>query len=622
MPAEPGSPSFIRRGSVLLGVAALVTLAYVLVQRARPPAAVIAVDENAAVAGLHPHSLVAEPTTLLALEARGFTLNRVLGAPGVSTKELTESRAYADLLSTLTADLQELDARPGIGGEQAMNHPFKASWLSDDDARFELVGVVPRLDRAFAEPGTCGEIRLVYRLALTRKGRPGTRLPMTLSVLMIVHGDSSTCKEVTTGFLNLPDRGQARVAALASILTRRTASPRRIEVNVQNLHGPSVRKDSDDHAEYLLRSFDVTPRGLSPHPLLNTPREDLGPDEKKALLAVVKQRFAEIDQGTFVMPESFAARRAISVAPRGLARKRNRVFQALLGEGAQKELEALPYASAKLVKSPAALLRRLDEGTCQGCHESRSVAGFHLLGEERTADTFNTLAVGRSNHLEEELPWRERFLEAVAQGAVYIEPRPFAERATPSGGYGARCGMGDPGFAALGCAPGLACKDFIKDELGACTHAGENREGDACERATVTHGAGPDGDSTTPDAKEPCTIHGALVPSDACSPNAYGFPGGMCSDACDELGQVTGDAICAPLPAAGYESDCFATDVPIETCIKTHLAKRRVRACDEKHACRDDFACVRVPNAPAGTGACVPPYFVFQARVDGPRTDR
>lgn len=614
--------SFIRRGTILLALAALLSLVYFVQKRSRVPE-VVAVDESAVVAGAHPTSLIAEPTTLVALEARGFGLNRVIGARGTRNSDLMESRAYADLVAALRADLAELDARPGIGGEKAMNHPFNLAWLSDEDARFELVGVVPRLDRAFVQSGTCGELRLVYRLSLTRKGRPGTRLPMTLSVLMIPRGEAASCQELARAFTDLPERGQARVAALAAILTRRAAAPRRIEVNLQNLHGPSVRRDSDDHAEYLMRSFDVTQEGLAPHPLLNTPREDLSAEEKKALAAQITQHFTEIDQGTFVMPDSFAAKRAISVAPRGLARRRNRVFAQLFADDADKLFSSLPYERAKLVKSPRALLRRLDEGTCQGCHESRSIAGFHLLGEERTGDAFNALAVGHGNHLEEELPWRERQMAAIATGAVYIEPRPLAERAVLGpGGYGARCGMGDPGFRDLTCGPGLTCKDFIIDELGACVHAAENREGDACERATISFGAGPDGDTTTPDTKEPCTIGGAKIPSDACSPNSYGFPGGMCSDACEHEGEVTGDAICAPLPAAGYESDCFPTDVPIETCIKTHIAKRRVRACDQKHPCRDDFACVRVPNAPAGTGACVPPYFVFQARVDGPRTDR
>ena len=39
-----------------------------------------------------------------------------------------------------------------------------------------------------------------------------------------------------------------------------------------------------------------------------------------------------------------------------------------------------------------------------------------------------------------------------------------------------------------------------------------------------------------------------------------------------------------------------------------------LRACDAATPCRDDYLCVRLD---AGRGACIPPYFVFQMRVDG-----
>jgi len=49
---------------------------------------------------------------------------------------------------------------------------------------------------------------------------------------------------------------------------------------------------------------------------------------------------------------------------------------------------------------------------------------------------------------------------------------------------------------------------------------------------------------------------------------------------------------------------------------------RRVRACAPDAPCRDGYACARVPGLPPTTGACIPPYFLFQLRVDGPRLDR
>jgi hypothetical protein len=115
---------------------------------------------------------------------------------------------------------------------------------------------------------------------------------------------------------------------------------------------------------------------------------------------------------------------------------------------------------------------------------------------------------------------------------------------------------------------------------------------------------------------------GAMKHGAFCAPNWLGFTGGMCSERCDDLGALRGGAICAPLPSAGYEADCFFGDQKIEACLSRHAVAAWIASCDALHPCRDDYGCARVPGAPAGIGACVPPYFVFQARVDGPERDR
>jgi hypothetical protein len=579
----------------------------------------------------HPLLLVTEPAVLSALERRGYSLDSLLGADGETNDRLVGARAFGDVVRTIEADLRELNARPGIGkatpGGVPLNRPFDASWLADHDARFELVGFVPRLDRSFVEAGTCGELRLVYRLALARAHRRPTRLPMTLSVHLVPHGDEAACASLARALLAVPERGSGRVAAIVALLDAHRADARRIEVNLQSLHGPATLRDVDDHAEYLLRSFDVVDGAARTRPLLNTPRDDLSAPDRDALREFVRRTFAEIDRGTVVVPSRFLATRAISVTPRGLARARNRPFAALLGDGAEKDFADLPYAGASLVKSPRALLRRLDEATCQGCHESRAVAGFHLLGEERDERAFDALAVGWSNHLAGELPWREASLRALSKAEPFAEPRPFAERARAGdGAWGERCGLGDPGFSAFSCASGLRCKDDVIDELGACAPAVANHEGDSCERAKLERVPGaddsPDGDRLVPEPRQACAVGGKVILRDACSPNGYGFPGGVCTDACDVVGDARGDTICVDVPAAGFEVDCFAPSAPLEACVASHSNRKRVRACDAAHSCRDDYACARVPGAPPGLGACVPPYFLFQARVDGPLPDR
>jgi hypothetical protein len=562
----------------------------------------------------HGTVLVADPGALTALEREGFSFERVVSR-----------RAYASLALVLARDLAELDKlnRLGPGSEKpsAPNHPFKLRWLHEGNVRFELVGVVNRLDRAFAyapAEKACGEVRLIYRLALAPEGRPVTRLPMTVNVMFPVP-DNGGCSGAANAWLALPERGNERALALARIL--RSAGPyAEVETNLQNLHGPALRLGEDDHAEYLLRAFTRKGDHLEPKRLFNTPRTDLSQEERRELLDWIVRHFIEIDRGSFVLPEKFQAERAISVTPRGLARPRNRLYRALFGGDteATRAFGGLPFARAANIHSPSAFLRYLDETTCPGCHQSLAVAGFHLLGEERDPlSSFNALAVGVSRHFAGELAWREGYVRAAARGEPFESPRSFAERPFVDRGYGAHCGL------EWTCDEGLRCRYATDDEVGFCTPKGPNNSGDACENAVVVPVGGPDGDRVEPKPVEKCRATSeAAQESVSCSPNHFGFPSGLCSEACETLGEVRGVTICADIPLAGFETDCFAKREPIEQCLETHVARRRVRACSAKEPCRDDYGCARVAGAPAGMGACVPPYFVFQARVDGPLLDR
>jgi hypothetical protein len=261
--------------------------------------------------------------------------------------------------------------------------------------------------------------------------------------------------------------------------------------------------------------------------------------------------------------------------------------------------------------------------TCPGCHQSQAIAGFHLLGEERDPEaTFNALEVGRSRHFDAELAWRQDLIETWARGGSFATARPFADHGA-DGGYGAHCGLGDPGFADWTCGAGLMCRDVTHDEVGVCVPDDGNHPGDPCQEARVGASVGADGDRIQSHAAEACTLTpGADEATAGCTPNAYGFVGGQCSEACATPGSVDGPYVCAELPATEYEADCFPSKEPIEACMKAHALARRVRSCDRARPCRDDFACVRTPAPGRTVGACVPPYFVFQARVDGPALDR
>jgi hypothetical protein len=548
--------------------------------------------------------LTDNPETLTALEDRGFSFDRVLGREFKSVIV----KAVTDDVAELTKDAPQDSPR----------RPFNPAWLTR--GRLELVGVVNRIDRRGFDRSTCGEVRLVYRLALKNRKRPVTRLPLTVNVRIPqpkpAGGD---CRSVAARWMARPDLVE---------LLHELDGPSKIELNYQSIHVPATQQDMDDNAEYILRAFDVTGGTLVPGRLFNTPRTDLAEDARAQLLAWISGHISEIDEGAAVVPDEFLATRITSVSPRGLVHAANRPFTHLVGN-ARATLPSTTYEGRARVTAPELLLRRLDEMTCVGCHQTRGIAGFHLLGEERdTKAVFNALAVGHSPHLGADLGWRGVDLMSAAAGEK-SPPRPFA--AYPDGRYGAECGL-VPGLASWTCEPGLVCRDLHHGEWGVCSpKRGGSRPGEPCEDVDVKpdHRAlGAIVTSRGPDATCPAP-RGAETTGAFCAPNWLGFTGGMCSEPCGELGEMKrsgaddpSGSICAPLPSAGYEADCFLSREPIEECLERHYARARIAACNVHAPCRDDYGCARVPGAPPGYGACVPPYFIFQARVDGPLLDR
>ncbi|TIT62505.1 MAG: hypothetical protein E5W63_08975, partial [Mesorhizobium sp.] len=97
-----------------------------------------------------------------------------------------------------------------------------------------------------------------------------------------------------------------------------------------------------------------------------------------------------------------------------------------------------------------------------------------------------------------------------------------------------------------------------------------------------------------------------------------GFPGGMLRKAsCDKLPD---EASCGRLAKTGF-NDCIASGKDHKFCTKEFTKTAGLRACDKAHPCREDYICTAgyddLPEAKPGEGTCIPPYFIFQFRVDG-----
>jgi len=295
----------------------------------------------------------------------------------------------------------------------------------------------------------------------------------------------------------------------------------------------------------------------------------------------------------------------VSVTPRGLSRRANRPFSSAFVE---TDFRGAILEGRHNVASAAALLRRLDDLTCPGCHQARSVAGFHLLGIDRAGTSpANSLSVPASAHFERDQPRRWTVLQALHDGGPPDYARPLAERAREGdSGYGAHCGLGDPGFVSWTCDPGYRCDryDARSDEatVGVCLPEASAGVGDPCETGPIMQSEDARRDRVTHAVKRDC--------EGACNTNAVGFPGGMCTPSCGALPE---SAACGKIAILDPFNACLARNESFERCLNEHSFPAGLRRCDAAHPCRDDYICAGAP----GSGMCVPPYFAFQLRVDG-----
>lgn len=561
-----------------------------------PPDAAAATTEPASTSSTSwkGHALITDPKVLSQVTQVAY--DRILDD---ATRALIAKTVAADVAAAGAGDPE---AGVGIAGNS--HRLFDVGWLAKGS--FELIAIAYRVDRIPMTPGTCGDLRLIYRLAYraTTAGVEVTsRLPMTVAIVL-------------DGPQRAPSADDAVGCRTAVSERRIDATPgrvRQILTNTQVVRWPSAaRPDLAGHAEYALRVFERSGDRFTVAKADHTPdaaRLVRDPALKAKLLAWLREpaNLDAIDRGWIDLPDEFAAPRAISVSPRGFARRANRPWRQVF---APKELAELPLAGRTTIGSPSALLRRLDEQTCNGCHQAQTIAGFHLLGEDGPGVApGNAMLTALSPPLVAEQRRREALIDALAKGEQVELARPSFERTGNAGGRGARCGLGDPGFAAWTCEAGLTCQptDAPRDDadVGECLPAADARGfGDPCELGPLVPNANPRRDHG------PRATPGSCA-AGACNTNRVGFPGGMCAGSCDDL---PANATCGVIAVLTPFNHCLAQNRPFPQCIADHVRPAGLRACDASRPCRDDYVCARTPT---GTGGCMPPYFLFQLRVDG-----
>ncbi|MGE3874216.1 MAG: hypothetical protein AB7F74_14785 [Parvibaculaceae bacterium] len=377
----------------------------------------------------------------------------------------------------------------------------------------------------------------------------------------------------------------------------------------------------------------------------------------------------DLDQGTLIIPSQYLSFSGVSVAPGGESRFRNGPINAFLGSGSQcagKErsaficpdelagaVKALDRIAGRagLIKSPRGLVARLNDMSCTGCHQTRAIAGFHFTGADTAGNMrANEILVPGSAHFFSDLPRRSAITAAIAGGTSLAKvdfSRGFSARPQMRfhedlkgtalfDGWGAPCDTragganGDQSFAQWSCAPGLACRPFMKSpnnpERGLCVSASGVEIGDTLEEGSVAWAPGHvandvyrrdfppyhrGGAQADPYDKAPMStklspyLRQRLGDLEVAKASSYlgaqqqnwaqdksgGFPGGMVRLRCSR--NLPGSATCGKVAATGFNDCLDDPKQPLPVCFGKYVTYAGLRACDASHPCREDYICVR-----------------------------
>lgn len=570
-----------------------------------------------------------DPETLKAIESQGFSFAELIlgrNAPADNGQLVTDA-SYRTVADVISADLDERGRDdPYLSVTMAKKHRlFNKKWLTSSKARFELVGIFNRADRdVFSlEPrGRCGEIRFIYRLSYEFQQQNKSvysRLPMTVNAVFYA-GKAGPKTQTDCETTHKPWHAAQSSADLRKIFSDRKDFPssmlKSVEINLQSVRWPSsVRTDMGGYAEYIMRVFKPGP-GLShsflPAVLENMPdvnRIKQDPTLARELKSWLRDpsHISKMSNGYGTLPEKFLARKAVSIALYGSGRAANLPFSQLFSTSDFSDLKFTgPY-----VQSPAGYLRRLNDMSCIGCHQGRAVAGFHFVGiDSEKTHPANRIMMASSAHLVSELPRRDSYMAAVVRAAGASPERPLSERPdVDRGGYGSHCALGtDKSFTKWTCDQEHECMAIdtsVSDrDIGRCMPKNKILAGDPCDFGRITWNPDALKDKMIKKVSRDCgTDRWCLKAGD-------GFPGGLCFGECN--GTQPGEA-CAGIAVGGF-NECLGRGDLFLSCLDKHTSPITTRACDRATPCRDDFICARTES---GSGACVPPYFLFQLRADG-----
>lgn len=638
-------------------------------------AAVVALLVPCGARAEQPVTVVDDPSVLAALDAKGFSFAAVFSVDGKDDLKTLydEAPAYHAIVEMVAGDVAGLRAEMKAGGRNLyevtdgnVGRIMDMRWLKTDAARFRLVGVVNRLDRRdFATLNgdkSCGEVRFIYRLAYSfrKNGKVlASRLPFNFNAVYSVAPDADGgCVGVAGRWTPQLDEAVDAGWLAGGPLEPEELTFKQLELNAQVVRFPSGQEtEFGGQAAYLMRIFGIGGATVSEKPLENTPDvARLSEDAvlKKKLADYVRANVGPVDLGVYEMPDEFRAKKVISWSTFGSARQANHPFTSLFEP---TDFAGLDYSGLKLARTPEALVERLDNGACQGCHQAGSAAGFHFIGrDDRTTSPLNRIEVGISPHLHAEIPRREAWLRATIEGKEPNRFRPFsfappaewrdagevayapAEMAMPclmpedAARFGQtwQCGGGTV------CTP-LATASGVRTKLAQCLLPKDSKavfSGHPCLAGSIaSNEAQPFNDRYTITGQFAAFASDISRTAYTCRPPKIGVPAGIAYRACDDkdrtfaafkAGKPMPNEICGLVGGKKFDT-CVATN-NFDQCLGGAVNRGNRPACSADHFCREDYMCQSLPpDTPGaakvkGIGFCSPTYFIFQMRIDNHAT--
>lgn len=610
---------------------------------------------------------------LAALEAKGYAFAGIFGRQEENLEALyAASPAYAAIVERMAADVGEVHAEMKAGGRelfevtnQRVGRVLDMRWMKASAARFRLVGIANRLDRrdflALKGEKTCGEVRLIFRLAydFDKDGqRLSSRMPVSFNAVYTVATDADGgCTGVAGRWSPQLDEAVDAGWLAGGPLDPSELTFRQLELNAQIVRFPSEMEPGfGGQATYLMRIFGIEGDQVTEKTLENTPdveRLDSDAALKARLAAYVRDSLPAIDAGVYQLPEEFLSRRIISITTFGSARRGNHPFTAALGS---ETFAGLDFSGLKLVKSPQALTERLDNGSCQGCHQAGSTAGFHFIGlDDEATSPLNRIEVGISPHLHAELPRRVAYVEAVAAEREPDRFRPLSS-APPArwtdGGVtyeaaeiGMPCMMPEDAAkfgAGWQCGAGTQCTPLGTEpqtgmKVAQCMLPKDSEamfSGHPCLSGDIaTNQSQPYNDNLSVTSQFAAFEPKVNRTTYSCRPPRIGVPGGIAYRNCNDAdrrfadfkaGQPMPNEICALVGGKKFDL-CVATN-NFSSCLGGAVNRGNRQACSAEHFCREDYMCQTLPDdipgkaKVKGIGFCSPTYFIFQMRIDNHAT--